>query len=125
LVVGVAALAAIIWVPGWGPQLAAPGMCYVLMWVGTVLPCPEIIRREDISYGMYIYGFPVQQCLALAGFAVVPIPVFAATAIILTILPATISWIVVERPAQRRARGMVAYPWLRRLPGLVKAPRTP
>ncbi|MDR1152039.1 MAG: acyltransferase [Bifidobacteriaceae bacterium] len=108
------ALAAIIYVPVCGPHLAAPFLGYVLLWLGTVLPCPALIRREDISYGLYIYGFVVQQALALMGLRELPVAVFAVGAIALTVVPASLSWVLVEHPALRRARGQIAYPWLHR-----------
>ncbi|MDR1295629.1 MAG: acyltransferase [Bifidobacteriaceae bacterium] len=104
----------IVYVPVCGSHLAAPFLGYLLLWVGTVLPCPALIRREDISYGVYIYGFVIQQCLVLLGLRELPIAVFAMMATALTVIPASLSWILVEHPALRRARGQIAYPWLRR-----------
>jgi peptidoglycan/LPS O-acetylase OafA/YrhL len=101
-------------VPEAGAHLAAPGIAYILLWAGTVLPSPDLVKREDISYGIYIYGFVVQQCLVLAGGAALPMPAFATAAIGLSILPATASWLLIERPAMRRARGLAAYPGLYR-----------
>jgi peptidoglycan/LPS O-acetylase OafA/YrhL len=114
LAAGLAGLAIVKLIPLFGAQLAAPLLCYFLMWLGTILPCPALIKREDISYGVYIYGFPIQQTLILLGLGHLPMLAFALTAAAVTVIPATISWIVVERPAMRRVRGLVAYPWLAR-----------
>ncbi|MFD5600828.1 hypothetical protein ACFWHR_12330 [Leucobacter sp. NPDC058333] len=38
-----------------------------MLWISTVVPQPKWIARNDISYGVYIYAFPVQQMLAVFG----------------------------------------------------------
>lgn len=90
--------------PRWGPQVCALMLTYVILWAGAVLPCPEVIRRNDVSYGVYIYAFPMQQLLAIGGvyqWGLVAYNVVAAAA---TIPLATASWLLVERPVMRRAR---------------------
>ena len=86
------------------PLAAVPG-AYVVFFVASRLPRPftRIGRRNDISYGMYIYGFPVQQLVILViGGAVLPIWVFAIVCILLTVPFAWLSWFLVEKPALRR-----------------------
>lgn len=53
----------------------------------------------DLSYGIYIYAFPVQQMLAEAGRLNV------LTAVVAVIPFALASWFLVERPAQRLKPG--------------------
>ncbi len=80
--------------------LAPLPLAYLLLWLGGVLPT-RVGAKNDISYGVYIYAFPVQQLLALAGvqrFGVIPMMV-AST--ICTIPLAWSSWVLVERPAMR------------------------
>jgi peptidoglycan/LPS O-acetylase OafA/YrhL len=103
------AAALIVCLPGWGIQLASPLLGYALMWAATVVPAPALIRREDISYGVYIYGFIVQQCLALAGLHAAGRLVYTGVSIVLTVPLAIASWKLVEQPAMRRARGQAAY----------------
>ena len=57
--------------------------------------------RNDISYGMYVYGFPVQHALILLGFATGSALGFWVTATLLTAPLAWASWLLVERPAMR------------------------
>ncbi len=57
----------VIGIDGWGMQAAAPFVTYVILWGASVVPAPRIAQRRDISYGVYIYAFPVQQLLAVAG----------------------------------------------------------
>lgn len=59
-----------------------------------------LIRRHDISYGLYLYGFPVQQAFAhhiawpgLGLFAHLGITLAAASCL------AIASWLLVEKPA--------------------------
>ncbi len=60
----------------------------------------------DLSYGIYLYGWPIQQSLhALAPSA--PPAMLLAPALILTALCATLSWYAVEKPALRlKARSL-------------------
>ncbi|NMM32333.1 MAG: acyltransferase [Cellulomonas sp.] len=87
-----------------GPQLSAPLVTYVILWVGAVLPSPELLRRHDISYGIYIYAFPVQQLLAMAGAYRWGLIAYDVAAAIATVPFAAASWLLVERPVMRRAR---------------------
>lgn len=97
-------LAAVGPLDGWGPQLTAPFIAYLLIWVGSVLPIPPLVRRHDISYGVYIYAFPVQQLLVLTGIHEVNLLLYDVVALACTVPLAVASWLVVERPAMRRAR---------------------
>ncbi len=90
--------------PTWGPQLAAPFVVYLLLWLGAWLPCPEWVRRNDISYGVYIYAFPVQQLLLVLGATAWRMAYLDIAAVALTALLAAASWFVVEKPVMDRAR---------------------
>ncbi|MEI9805551.1 MAG: hypothetical protein WDN48_15560 [Pseudolabrys sp.] len=55
-------------------------------------------RRVDLSYGVYLYGWPIQQMLLFySGMKLSPIPLFGCS-ILLSCLAAWISWSLVERP---------------------------
>ncbi len=88
----------------WGTQAAAPLIAYVLLWLSTVLPSPRLARRHDISYGVYIYAFPVQQLLAYAGAPRLGLVAYDVLAALATAALAVVSWSLVERPALRWAR---------------------
>jgi peptidoglycan/LPS O-acetylase OafA/YrhL len=53
--------------------------------------------RNDLSYGTYIYGWPVQQLLLWSGLAVTPIT-NAAAALVFVLPIAFSSWKLVEKP---------------------------
>lgn len=95
---------AVLALDGWGAQLTAPFLAYLLIWVGSVLPCPEVVRRHDVSYGLYIYAFPVQQLLVLTGIHEVNLVLYDLVALAATVPLAVASWLLVERPVMRRAR---------------------
>ncbi|WP_456789420.1 acyltransferase family protein [Cellulomonas sp. P5_C5] len=110
LAVAATALGAVLvlGIPGWGAQLAAPLVAYVVLWLGAVLPMPGLLRKHDVSYGIYIYAFPVQQLLAMAGAHHLGLVAYDLLAAVATIPLAVGSWLLVERPVMRRARGRVA-----------------
>ena len=61
--------------------------------------------RNDFSYGLYLYGWPMQQLALLAGAATPVANTIAATA--LAGACAALSWFLVEKPAlglKRRLR---------------------
>jgi len=86
-----------------GVLLAVP-LAYLLLWLGDRLPLQSVGARNDISYGIYIYAFPVQQILALLDVQRAGPAVFALTAVAATVPLAALSWFAVERPARRLRR---------------------
>jgi peptidoglycan/LPS O-acetylase OafA/YrhL len=92
--------------------LAALPLAYLMLWLGAVLPLDRVGRVNDISYGVYIYAFPVQQLLALAGATAWGVGPYIALSILGTVPLAAASWFAVERPAQLlgRRRGIPREP---------------
>jgi peptidoglycan/LPS O-acetylase OafA/YrhL len=84
--------------------LAAPGLAYLVIWAGLKGGrWPALVFRHDLSYGAYIYGFPLQQALLVAGFTTSWAPFFIAS-LVLVLPVAALSWLLVERPAQQWGR---------------------
>jgi peptidoglycan/LPS O-acetylase OafA/YrhL len=54
--------------------------------------------RDDLSYGVYLYGWPVQQGL-VSMFAKAPALILLGPALVITALIAFVSWRLVEKPA--------------------------
>lgn len=80
-------------------DLFAPLVVYPVLWLGTHLPLHKVGAKNDYSYGLYIYAFPVQVFLATwhvpsAGFLPYFVACLAATAPF-----AVVSWWLVERRA--------------------------
>jgi peptidoglycan/LPS O-acetylase OafA/YrhL len=89
---------------GWGLNALLPLLLpYVLFWIGFC-PWPRLHRFGrwgDFSYGLYLYGWPIQQLLAgYWGQWLTPGSLFFAASL-LTLPLAIGSWFLVERPALR------------------------
>jgi peptidoglycan/LPS O-acetylase OafA/YrhL len=75
---------------------------YLLMYVAfwERLPLHRIMRFGDLSYGAYLYAFPLQQLIAQHFGLRSPLQLFAAaTPLVLAV--AAISWFAIERPVLR------------------------
>jgi len=90
--------------PEYSPLAALP-LAYLVIALGALGTHPRLRVRQDISYGVYIYGFPVQQLLATAGAGVLGVPSFAAISLVATLPLAAASWFLVEKPALRFKAG--------------------
>ncbi|MEG9524293.1 MAG: acyltransferase [Hyphomicrobiales bacterium] len=75
-----------------------PSLIYLTVCLGvTDLWVPALLKRGDYSYGIYLYGWPIQQAL------VALVPVRNTTQQVLLALPcivlfAMVSWHLIERP---------------------------
>ncbi|MBC3762756.1 acyltransferase family protein [Quadrisphaera oryzae] len=87
-----------------GPLAALP-LTLLLLAASVVLPLARVGARRDLSYGVYVYGFAVQQLLVAAGLhRHVPPLVFVLVALVVVTPVAWASFVVVEAPAMRLAR---------------------
>ncbi len=95
------AVASVEGLPLLGPALLA--YAYLLLWLGMRLPqfVRGIGRRNDYSYGVYIYAFLVQQVLAVLGVQRHGMVVYLSLSIVVTFVAAILSWHLVEKPAMR------------------------
>ena len=88
------------YLPG-ATSVMAPAIAYPFLWLGIHLP-PLFQRvgvRNDYSYGVYIYGWPVQQLLGMWGVQHHGYVVYTASAIIGALGFAILSWHLVEKRA--------------------------
>ena len=89
------------------PLFAVPGLIifggyalfFLIFWTPSSF-LSGVGRRTDISYGIYLYAFPIQKMLISAFPLWEPYAVTAATMVLVTIV-AFLSWTFVERPALR------------------------
>jgi peptidoglycan/LPS O-acetylase OafA/YrhL len=81
--------------------LGAAPLAYLIVWFGTCFPRPWSMRA-DLSYGVYIYHWPLFQILGLTGLAAAPTELFVPIGLALVILPAALSWYLIEKPALSR-----------------------
>lgn len=89
---------------------AALPIAYVTVWLGLQNPRKIFfVNGADYSYGMYLYGFPLQQTIAYA-FPDYRVWYFNfALALILAGLCAYLSWNLVERPVQEKRKRILAF----------------
>jgi peptidoglycan/LPS O-acetylase OafA/YrhL len=96
--------------------LFAIAFAYTVLWAAVRLPSAlhRVGARNDYSYGVYIFAFPVQQMLADAGLYRAGFVVYTAATVVLTGLAAYGSWHLVEKRALRLKD--IAFPvrWLPR-----------
>lgn len=95
-------LLTVLWQTGLVSALGALPLAYLLLWVGCAVPA-RWAPRHDISYGMYIYAFPVQVMLEWF-LPWLPVAVHLALSVLITTPLAFASWVVVERPSMRLRR---------------------
>ncbi|MBS1672463.1 MAG: acyltransferase [Actinobacteria bacterium] len=93
-----------VFVPGLGGPLAAPLIGYALLFLSTFIPQPDWVARNDVSYGFYIYAWPVQQLVVIFGGGRLNIALYTAICALITFALATASWFGVERHFMRLAR---------------------
>jgi peptidoglycan/LPS O-acetylase OafA/YrhL len=82
----------------WFAPIVVTGAMYFAFWVAYRLPPLRWPSGHDYSYGLFLYGFPVQQAWISLFPEISPLillPVAIATALVLAVL----SWRYVERPA--------------------------
>ena len=72
---------------------------YGVIVSGALIHNPRLRLRTDLSYGIYIYGWPVQQFLVICGLSFLNPFVFAAVAGAVTLPLAALSWFGVEKRA--------------------------
>lgn len=98
--------------------VGAAGFAYLLLWAAVALPW----RWEppaDLSYGIYVYHWPVQLVLTAAGFAAAGRVLFTAVSLLLVGGLALASWHFVEAPALARKNAA----WIDRIPPVVAGRR--
>lgn len=99
---GIGATAALIltaWLQPEGATWAALPLAYVLLWLGSALPI-RTFSHNDVSYGVYVYAFPIQQLITVLTGNRNPW-LLMASALVATAAVASLSWKFVEKPALR------------------------
>lgn len=75
-------------------------LAVLLLGLGAA-PSRSWTTRTDLSYGVYIYAYPVQQLLVLLGTASWGVALNSLLVVLLTLPLALLSWTLVEKPALR------------------------
>jgi peptidoglycan/LPS O-acetylase OafA/YrhL len=98
---GIVALCAVL------PQfelLAALPLAYLIMWLGTRLPLTRVGTRSDLSYGLYLYAWPVMQALSWTPVRALGWPGMAVACLTISAGLALLSWTLIEKPAMAWSR---------------------
>lgn len=91
----------------WFALAYLPLLAYGTFYLALVPRLP-VIAGNDLSYGLYLYGWPMQQLALMAGAStVLGNTVLASVA---ALACAALSWFLVERPALRLKRRLTARP---------------
>jgi peptidoglycan/LPS O-acetylase OafA/YrhL len=73
-------------------------LAYAIIVSGALIHHKRFALSTDLSYGVYIYAFPIQQLLVICGLAFLNPGVFAVIATVATLPLAALSWFLVEKP---------------------------
>jgi peptidoglycan/LPS O-acetylase OafA/YrhL len=83
----------------WSEHITQASMALVLPPVAAlVAPVARVLRGVDLSYGLYLYAWPMQQIVALYHWSSRP-ATFIALSTLMAAACAAGSWFIVERPA--------------------------
>lgn len=74
-------------------------LAYAVIVAGTLIRNKRLALRTDLSYGLYIYAFPMQQLLAIGGLAFLTPVLFFVVSTVATLPLAALSWFLVEKRA--------------------------
>jgi len=91
-------------------DLTSVFLVYPLVWLGVHLPLQMVGGRNDYSYGVYIYAYPVQQMLAVWGVARWGYWTYSFLCVVAVLPCAMASWWAVEKHVLR----LKAVRWSRR-----------
>ena len=84
----------------WSRVFVVPCIAYVALYAAMTLPIRGFDRRVDLSYGVYVYSFPIQKLLAVVcALNVLGFTPFFVIALAASLAFALCSWLLVEKPA--------------------------
>lgn len=81
--------------------LGALPLAYAVIVSGSLVKRKRLNLRNDLSYGVYIYAFPIQQLLIVLGLGSLNVVVFFVIATLATVPLAAMSWFLIEKHAIR------------------------
>ena len=86
-------------------EICAIPMIYIILVISIKLKSPKWIQKNDISYGIYIYAWPIQTVISCF-WNIYSIPhnitAYIIICMILTIILATLSWFLIEKPILKK-----------------------
>jgi peptidoglycan/LPS O-acetylase OafA/YrhL len=109
-ILSLAATVALLFVPygadfPYGDYFVACPAAYVTVYLGLLNPAKDkLLLGGDYSYGIYLYGFPIQQAVSAAAPSLRSVTFCLLVALPLTVAFAAGSWWLVEKHALRLRR---------------------
>lgn len=90
------------------PVLEIIAVGYFTYWLGSLDFgwFGRFTNREDISYGVYLIGFPIQQMWLVLWPAPYPVAANIALTLLIVVPLAFLSWRIIERPALKHRPGV-------------------
>jgi len=83
----------------WSEPITQASLALLLPPIAAVItPVARMLRGVDLSYGLYLYAWPIQQLVAMYGWASRP-ATFIVVSTVLALACAAASWFWVEHPA--------------------------
>jgi peptidoglycan/LPS O-acetylase OafA/YrhL len=79
--------------------IVIPCIAYLTLFGAMCLPLRGFDRCVDVSYGLYIYAFPVQQLLAMYGLTKYGFTPYFLCALAIALALAAVSWFTIEKPS--------------------------
>ncbi len=79
--------------------IGAIPLAYAVIVSGALLQNKRLTLHNDVSYGVYIYAFPIQQLLVICGLATLNPLVFFPVSAAATLPFAALSWFLIEKHA--------------------------
>jgi peptidoglycan/LPS O-acetylase OafA/YrhL len=76
-------------------------LSYLLLWVSACFPWP-VSLPADLSYGVYIYHWPILQLIAATGLVELSGAAFFTLGLLGVLPVAALSWFLIEKPALAR-----------------------
>lgn len=108
-VVAVASVLAGFWFTSLGDFVALPGTAYATVFLGLCSPRKlSVLRGADYSYGVFLYGYPIQQAIASLGPWGTNWIINGSLSCVIALVFAAFSWTFVEKPALRSKKYVLA-----------------
>ena len=79
-------------------MVVIPCLAYLTIFVAMKLPFQKFDRRMDFSYGLYIYGYPIQKMLTMYKINAFGLAPYVGSALAISVAFAAASWFSVEKP---------------------------
>ena len=94
---------------GFATEICAIPMTYIVLYLAINLKSPKFIQKNDISYGIYIYSWPIQIVLTCYYKLYNPnmnVLEFGIISLIIAMAFGLFSWYVVEKPILNKVRSI-------------------